>query len=804
LIRRALDGRLPPPAQTFGRRRAAVCALLAAAFAALALLPAGTADAHAVLVRADPPVNSQLRESPAAMTLYFSEAVERKISNVKVLDGNKKQVDAGFEFDDADSALMRVKLNKLDAGYYTVQWETLSRVDGHRIAGSYPITVLRPDGSLPPGTNPNATGATATVSGTEAKPERVVTRWALLLGAAAVVGAIAFIWVAAGISGQAATEARETAVNRLVSVSAVGLGVLAVAGFIDLLLQANLVFGSVGKFPEVISDTRWGQFWIARNMFVPPLAVGMVAFYRQGLDSRLSGFVTVALTALGLGYLATTSAVSHAGAGTGSFWATSFDFVHLVAASVWIGLLLQVALTIRWARREVPRAAQPVVIAAALRRFSLLAVLSIALLLFTGVVNAVIELDQLGDLTNGDGYGLALLIKLLLLLPLLAAGGANAYLFRPQVVEEAERAQSRRRGGVSEGWEDLESTLTRTIRIEGALAAVVLLVVAVLVQLNPTRNALAAPTQTGKFTETKQVQGLGVTLNIDPNRSGNNTFETYLTGDAGSVERVELLFLQDKKGAFESSTVLQQSNTPLYYVGGGAFINDGGKWKVTVNLRRGNAASTDLSVPFEVEVAGPSAAATSREGGSFDSPRSFSAAAIALMVATGALSVALVIASLDKPDRPAGLMGDIADRLAGLELRPGISLAALVLVGIGLGILVGTHTHQKISGNAATKGNPVASSPASIARGQELFLQNCTQCHGESGRGDGPLAPTLRLPPANLYDHIPYHPDQFFFDIITNGYAGVMPAFGTSLTDEDRWNLLNYLRSRFGTPPAAQ
>ncbi|HEY7270111.1 MAG TPA: c-type cytochrome, partial [Dehalococcoidia bacterium] len=78
------------------------------------------------------------------------------------------------------------------------------------------------------------------------------------------------------------------------------------------------------------------------------------------------------------------------------------------------------------------------------------------------------------------------------------------------------------------------------------------------------------------------------------------------------------------------------------------------------------------------------------------------------------------------------------------------------------------------------------------------------QCHGESGRGDGPLAPTLKLPPANLYDHVPYHPDAFFFDIITNGYAGIMPAFGSGVSVTDRWNILNYLRARFGTAPAAQ
>ncbi len=87
--------------------------------------------------------------------------------------------------------------------------------------------------------------------------------------------------------------------------------------------------------------------------------------------------------------------VSHGAAGRGSFWATTFDFVHLVAASVWIGMLLQVGLLVRWARKNLPQNHQPGIIATALRRFSLVAVISIALLLFTGVVNSAIELGGL-------------------------------------------------------------------------------------------------------------------------------------------------------------------------------------------------------------------------------------------------------------------------------------------------------------------------------------------------------------------------------------------------------------------------
>jgi mono/diheme cytochrome c family protein len=130
-------------------------------------------------------------------------------------------------------------------------------------------------------------------------------------------------------------------------------------------------------------------------------------------------------------------------------------------------------------------------------------------------------------------------------------------------------------------------------------------------------------------------------------------------------------------------------------------------------------------------------------------------------------------------------------------------LGVLVVFGIALRIIVGRHLDNKpLSQDAATAGSgPIDA--GSIARGM-LFSQNCTMCHGESGRGDGPAASSLRIPPANLYDHIPYHPDQFFFGVITNGLGGVMPSFKASISDDDRWNILNYLRDRFGEAPAVQ
>jgi mono/diheme cytochrome c family protein len=224
-------------------------------------------------------------------------------------------------------------------------------------------------------------------------------------------------------------------------------------------------------------------------------------------------------------------------------------------------------------------------------------------------------------------------------------------------------------------------------------------------------------------------------------------------------------------------------------------------------LRR--SRGSDLSLQFVLRVVGAGGQTAHTGGGSFANPLSLDAISVLILIATGCLAITLVVGGAPRPGLPAGYLGDLigaaADRVSIGRIRPVWSLGLLVFIGVAMGLVLGSHFDGKpLSKQQASQGNPVKSSPESIARGGMLFSQNCTMCHGESGRGDGPVASSLRIPPANLYDHVPYHPDQFFFGVITNGLGGVMPSFKASIGDDDRWNILNYLRDRFGEAPAVQ
>jgi mono/diheme cytochrome c family protein len=98
----------------------------------------------------------------------------------------------------------------------------------------------------------------------------------------------------------------------------------------------------------------------------------------------------------------------------------------------------------------------------------------------------------------------------------------------------------------------------------------------------------------------------------------------------------------------------------------------------------------------------------------------------------------------------------------------------------------------------ASLANPVPLDLASTRAGQTLYEEYCLQCHGVQGKGDGPAGLAINPPPADLTIHTApgVHPDGQLFEWISNGYPGsVMPAFGELLSEEQRWHLVNYIRT---------
>jgi len=96
---------------------------------------------------------------------------------------------------------------------------------------------------------------------------------------------------------------------------------------------------------------------------------------------------------------------------------------------------------------------------------------------------------------------------------------------------------------------------------------------------------------------------------------------------------------------------------------------------------------------------------------------------------------------------------------------------------------------------AAGKKNPVASNDASIGTGRKIYGKECLSCHGKKGVGDGPKASDLSKEPGNLTTKdFQAQSDGAIFWKITKGNKP-MPTFGTAYSDEERWSIVNYVRT---------
>ena len=126
----------------------------------------------------------------------------------------------------------------------------------------------------------------------------------------------------------------------------------------------------------------------------------------------------------------------------------------------------------------------------------------------------------------------------------------------------------------------------------------------------------------------------------------------------------------------------------------------------------------------------------------------------------------------------------------------GFSLSFIILINLNLAAQTGGNP------DAAKLKNPVASAPQSIDAGKAIFLKSCAVCHGMEGKGDGAIVKSLKpeaTRPANLSDAKWDH-GKTDGEIFTNIRDGIGPKFEMKgqkgkLTDQDMWNLVNFIHS---------
>ncbi|MEX2246449.1 MAG: CopD family protein [Dehalococcoidia bacterium] len=791
-------------------RLALAAGLVAVLSTLLAPLTSRPAEAHATLIRSSPENGSQQVRAPLRVILYYSEPVEPRLTDVRVFDTNRNRVDEDdVEVDPNDRTAASVGVQDLPPGLYLVEFSNVSSVDGHPWTGVYQFIILNPDGTVPPGAEFNPDAAAQT-SGTGNLPRNldIALKWLALLSLSAFAGAAFWVLAVARTAAAFLDEERyRTAIDAAERWLARAAHVLLPVAFVAM---TALVIVTINRF--TVSTSVWsyltsiqtGEYRLAHQALVVVALAGADVFYVAGRKRLREGGLLVALIA-STGALLTYSLTSHGAAGDGSFWAVTVDFIHLAASAIWLGALVMLAGFTLWLRREATfeRGERFLYMANVFDRFSALAGLSVILILATGTFNGLAQIPNPHAMVDTT-YGRVLIAKLSLMMALLAVAAFNAFVLKPRLVETIDGLYQQ--GGASDDarratWEQrlgrLQTWLPRTIIAEVVLVVAVFASVAVLTQTSTAIGELAQEaakkaTSTA-FQDQKPAGDLQLEFDVRPNRVGINEFDlTVRNADdtlATDLSQVRLRFFytdpsNPNADAGQAEVILREAGDGQY-TGQGAYFTQPGTWRVEAGIRRPGA--DDVSRNFVVPVAPPEARSASDGGGRFDLPFT---AFTWNEVAGAALVLAGVVIALYRRQLEGLTAGATRAILSGA--------AAMLLAG---GVLIfGVDSHTTVANPNA--GNPVEPTEASIARGRELFQNNCIVCHGVDGRGDGPQAASLDPSPSDFRLHMPLHTDPQFYAFIANGFPGsAMPAWREDFSEEDIWNLVNFLRATFTERP---
>ena len=416
-----------------------VC-LLVVAFAALAA-PA-SAHAHASLVREQPGLRQRLAASPGQIVLTFDQPVDLVPRAMVVLNAKGVNLAGSARVVKTLRQLVVPIPRALATGAYTVRWRALSS-DGHVVSGVYTFGVRFP---APPVTEAvGAQGPTRTED---------VVRWLYFVALALAVGGMGFRLLVLPRAVPPAAERRFFWVAGIGVVGVIEVGIVAFLLRAEDVLQLPFSRFIYGDLSSLANGTRLGTAFVAMTLGYALVAAFL---YLSWLTDRR--WLLWPAFVIGLGFASGLSLSGHSAADAGHSWLSELaDWVHLGAATLWVGGLVQLFVVV-WP-------AAPALRREAFLGFSRIATVLVALLLAAGTYLSVLRFPHVHDLWR-TGYGHVLLVKLALVALALAWGGAHRWLVAPRLVDG--------RGGRLRG----------SLLGESAVAMAVLLVAAVLVDSKP-------------------------------------------------------------------------------------------------------------------------------------------------------------------------------------------------------------------------------------------------------------------------------------------------------------------------------
>ena len=136
------------------------------------------------------------------------------------------------------------------------------------------------------------------------------------------------------------------------------------------------------------------------------------------------------------------------------------------------------------------------------------------------------------------------------------------------------------------------------------------------------------------------------------------------------------------------------------------------------------------------------------------------------------------------------------DAQPNLKTRKILFVLLLALAGVALVYsAIENNKPWVIPEEAKKRQNPLTASESTLKTAKGIYMDECAQCHGERGKGDGPEAAMHEPRPADFTDasHMRTVTDGEIFYQISQGRKP-MPSFKRRLTEDQRWGLVLLVR----------
>lgn len=711
--------------------------------------------AHGYIVRAIPEDRAVLERSPVRLQYWFSESLEPEFSALTVRDevGN---IIAEGGVDEDNHALLKARLpTNLPDGAYLAELRTAFASDGHVIVETRAFFI-----------GEQVIGVEGTAADDRAIPLEVVWRMLILTATTLLLGTFglyALVLVPAwGNKNYPAGLLPPRVMSRLNLIIAVSLGVAFSGNILALLQQSMTFFGT--DLERVINDQLWsvvrtgttfGDMWNFR-MFMLLLVIvlhGASLHFRTEQPEAVRAFwiANVWVTVILVG---TWSMSSHA-AGS-SLWpwlAIISDWLHGLAVGFWAGglaglvLILPIALLPYWG--EARRAA----LITPLKRFSLIAVVCVVIVVTTGIYNALNWVYAPTMLKTT--YSTALLTKVVLAAGLLTVGLVHYIALSPERFRRWDM------------WLRSSNVVPfmSTLRLEAVLALLVLGAVGLL-SATPVPEPETVNTEVETPSGSIEIGEYRVDVSLAPGGPGVNTYDVVILQDGRSLENIPV-YLQmvnpsmDQRGDWHE---LEPFGDGLFSSAGDE-INEIGEWWTLIDIldpegQRRAAFAWDITDEASVDL--------------FRDPQPANTLALA------GILTALAYAVYPFANRFYRRLDTSLPVVTIATLAIVLTISALIWMWVS--VQQSQAEYEQVINPPPTVINPTLPNEVSLERGRRLLNESCTIWKNREAGSDSDLT------------QLAGRRDEEIFAATQDGWRGLPPC-EDSLTTSQRWDLVNFVHT---------